>query len=502
MNKLLKEKIKEAIRAVLPLTIVVLITLLFLKNDNKTTDIFMFLIGSLLLMIGLVIFNIGAVQSMMEISKEIGSYITKKRLLWLLVLVGFLIGLLITVSEPSVWVLGKQFDAYVDKYILIFAISIGVAIFLVVALLRLVFDFKLNKLLLVLLTLLFLLAVFAEIFGASNFIPVAFDSGGVTTGPMAVPFIISLGLGVLSSASAQKQSEESFGMVGVASIGPIVAVLILGLIFKELPPTATEQEAILNFKDYVLMYLGDMAIAILPFIFFFFIFQVFAFKFPKDKVIRIIIGFALTYIGLVIFLVGASVGFMKIGGYLGESIANFDKQWILIIFGILFGFVIVAAEPSVVVLVGQVQDVTDGRVNRKILLMAMSIGVSIAVGLAMLRVVFDVSIWYFIVPGYLIAIILSFAVPKLFTGIAFDSGGAVSGALTSTFLVPFALGAASIIYPNNVDKLLSNAFGLVAFVALAPLITIQIVGLLFKLQQKYRKKEVETDEIIHLEEEV
>ena len=250
------------------------------------------------------------------------------------------------------------------------------------------------------------------------------------------------------------------------------------------------------------MYLKDMGIAILPFVAFFFGFQIFAFKFPKEKVIKILIGFLMTYIGLVIFLVGASIGFMNIGNHLGQVIANFNHTWLLIPFGIVFGFVIVAAEPSVVVLVGQVQEVTDGRVGKRVMLIAMSVGVSLAVGLAMMRIVFDISIWYFLVPGYLIAIVLSFIVPRLFTGIAFDSGGAVSGALTSTFLVPFALGAASIIYPSNVDKLLSNAFGLVAFVALAPLITIQVVGLLFKLKQKNKDEGDSIDEFIDLEGEV
>jgi len=501
LNKLLKEKIKEAIRAVLPLTVVVFIVLLFLPDANKVNDIFKFLIGSFLLMIGLVIFNLGAAQSMMVISKEIGAFITKKRLLWFLIIVGFLIGLLITISEPSVWVLGKQFNSFVDKYILILAISIGVACFLVFALLRLVFNFRLNIVLLILLSLLFILAIFIEVGGAGNFVPVAFDSGGVTTGPMAVPFIISLGLGVLSTAPSETQTEESFGMVGITSIGPIMAVLILGLVFKSSAVSPGAQDTIFGFGEYVLMYLGDMAIAILPFVAFFIIFQIFAFKFAKPRVIKIIIGFIMTYIGLVIFLVGASVGFMHIGGHLGEVIANFNHTWLLIIFGLIFGFVIVAAEPSVVVLVGQVQDVTDGRVNRKVLIMAMSIGVSVAIGLAMVRIVYDVSIWYFIVPGYVLAIVLAFIVPKLFTGIAFDSGGAVSGALTSTFLVPFALGAASVIYPGNNDKLLTNAFGLVAFVALAPLITIQIVGLIFKLKEGGRKKESSADEIIELEEE-
>ncbi len=502
MNKLLKEKIKEAAIAVLPLTIVVVVVLLFIKNDNKLADILMFLTGSVLLMIGLVIFNIGAFQSMTEISREIGSYITKKRSIVLLAVVGGIIGLLITVSEPSVWVLGKQFSAYQNEYVLIFAISLGVALFLVIALLRLVLNFRLNILLLILFSILFILALSAQSFGASNFIPVAFDSGGVTTGPMAVPFIISLGLGVLSYGTAKDKNNESFGMVGVASIGPIMAVLILGLLFKNAPAGTTDPEASLGFLEYLVMYLKDMGIAILPFIAFFFIFQPFAFKFSKEKAIRVLIGFLMTYIGLVTFLLGASVGFMNIGNYLGSVIAGFDAKWLLIIFGIIFGFVIVAAEPSVVVLVGQVREVTDGQINRKIMIMAMSIGVSIAVGLAMVRIVYDINIWYFILPGYIIAIFLSFIVPKLFTGIAFDSGGAVSGALTSTFLVPFALGATSLIYPNNTDKLLSNAFGLVAFVALAPLITIQIVGLIFKIKQKKATKVVGKDEVINIKSEV
>lgn len=501
MNKLLKEKLVEAIKAVLPLTIVIILVLLFLENENKTNDIMMFSIGSLLLMLGLVVFNIGANQSMMDISKEIGSFITKKRSLWLLIIVGALVGLLITVSEPSVWVLGKQFDAFVDKYILIFAISIGVSIFLVIALLRLVLNFPLNYLLLILFLILFLLAFILELFDASNFLPVAFDSGGVTTGPMAVPFIISLGLGVLSASTTKDKNDDSFGMVGIASIGPIMAVLILGLIFKGTLPSTTDAEAVLTVKDIIKMYLIDMGIAILPFIFFFAIFQIFAFKFSKEKVVKILIGFLMTYIGLVIFLVGSSIGFMNIGNYLGEIIANFKNRWLLIIFGIVFGFVIVAAEPSVVVLVGQVEDVTDGRINRKIMLMAMSVGVSLAVGLSMVRIVYDISIWYFVVPGYVISILLSFIVPKLFTGIAFDSGGAVSGALTSTFLVPFALGAASVIYDGSSTKLLANAFGLVAFVALAPLITLQIVGLIFKLKQKYKTTKASKDIVINLESE-
>lgn len=493
MNKVLVEKIKESLRAVLPLTIVVLIVLFALRVPIK--DILNFTAGAVMLMIGLTIFGLGAKESMMYLAEDIGGYITKKRKLWFMVIVALTIGFLITISEPSVWVLGDQFDSTIPKMTLILYISVGVAIFLAIAILRIVFQVRLNILLTVAFTALFVIAMFIP----GEFVPVAFDSGGVTTGPMAVPFIISLGLGVVSTSSKDNKSEDSFGMVGISSIGPILAVFILGLIYT--PDYSEVVEESKNVFGYLLQYTKEMGIAILPFIAFFAVFQLFAFKYPKKKVIRVLIGFALTYVGLVIFLSGASVGFMSIGNFLGETIASFDNIWLLIPFGLLFGFVIVAAEPSVVVLVAQVQEVTDGRVSKKIMMPAMSIGVSVAIGLAMIRIVFDISIWYFLVPGYLIAIILTFFVPKMFTAIAFDSGGAVSGALTSTFLVPFALGAASVIYGNDQSLTLRNAFGLVAFVAMAPLITIQILGLIFIIKDKKRISEIEKDEIIEMGEE-
>ncbi|MCK9471542.1 MAG: DUF1538 domain-containing protein [Bacilli bacterium] len=501
MNKILVEKIKESIQAVLPLTVVVLIVLFLLKVP--TAEILEFSLGAFMLIVGLVIFGLGANESMMFIAEEIGSYITKKRTIILLIIVGLAIGFLITISEPSLWVLGDQFNAVIPRLTLIFSISIGVAIFLVIALLRIVFQVRLNILLTVAFTLLFILAAFIP----AEFIPVAFDSGGVTTGPMAVPFIISLGLGVVSTSTNGNTKEDSFGMVGIASIGPILTVFILGLIFKTGSVSSGEAEVTKNIFGYFIQYIGDMGIAILPFVLFFAIFQIFAFKLKKKRVLRILMGFFLTYIGLVIFLSGASVGFMSVGSFLGKTIAGFESGWWLILAGLVFGFVIVSAEPSVVVLVYQVEEVTDGRVPKKVMMPAMAIGVSIAIGLAMLRIVFDISIWYILLPGYIIALVLTFIVPKMFTAIAFDSGGAVSGALTSTFLVPFALGAASVIYENHADTqsmVLKNAFGLVAFVALAPLVTIQVLGLIFKVKSdrknKHEVRDTSEDEIIELEE--
>lgn len=503
MNKIILEKIKESVQAVLPLTIVVLIVLFILRVP--TAQIVEFSIGALMLIIGLVIFGLGAAESMMHIAEEIGSYITKKRSILLLAFVGLIIGFLITISEPSVWVLGEQFNDVIPRMTMILSIAVGVAIFLLLALMRIVFQVRLNLFLLISFSLLFILAATPII--PAEFIPVAFDSGGVTTGPMAVPFVISLGLGVVSSSSNNNGKEDSFGMVGIASIGPILAVFILGMIYSPNNVSSGDVEASKTFFQFFGQYLLDMGIAILPFVFFFVIFQIFAFKFKRKRVIRVLIGFFLTYVGLVIFLTGASLGFVNIGRFLGEAIAGLGSGWWLVAAGLIFGFVIVSAEPSVVVLVHQVQEVTDGRVSKKIMMPAMSIGVSIAIGLAMIRVVFNISIWYILLPGYIIALLLTFFVPKMFTAIAFDSGGAVSGALTSTFLVPFALGAASIIYEGQVDAqslVLRNAFGLVAFVALAPLVTIQVLGLMFQIKSKRAKKkqniELAENEIIKMDE--
>lgn len=493
MNKILLEKIKESVQAVLPLTIVILIVLFLLKVPG--TEIIEFSIGAFMLIVGLVIFGLGANESMMFIAEETGAFITKKRNIILLVIIGLIAGFLILISEPSIWVLGDQFSGTIPKYTLILSVAVGIAVFLVIALLRIVFQLRLNYLLMILFALLFTMAIFVP----DEFIPVAFDAGGLSTGPMAVPFIIALGLGV--TRGSRKSEEDSFGMLGLGSIGPVFAVFVLGLIFD--PVYKDSGSGATNMFGYILQYLRDIGVAVLPFVVFFIIMQLLAFKFNKKRVIRVIVGFVLTYIGLVIFLSGASIGFISVGTSLGKIIANFDNQWLLIPFGLLFGFVIVSAEPSVVVLVNQVQEVTDGRISKKVMMPALSIGVSLAIGLAMARIVFDISIWYILLPGYIIALVLTFFVPKIFTAIAFDSGAAVSGALTSTFLVPFALGAASVIYGTNESGILRNAFGLVAFVLLAPLVTIQVLGLMFKIKSRSKIKPVtdtSEDEIIELEE--
>lgn len=495
MRNLLIEKFKESFRSTLPLTVVVTIVLFIFKVE--TTTILTFLVGALMLMVGLSVFSLGAESSMMSLAREIGSYIVKKKNLVFFIIIAFLLGFLITIAEPSVLVLGKQFESTVPLYTMVVTIALGSALFATISLLRVLLKIPLKYLIIALYGVLLGLTYFTHF----DFIPVAFDSGGFSTGPMAVPFLLALGFGI-TSTQADSTNEDSFGLLGVTSTGPIFAVLILGLFYRN-PSFAADAEGTAKVIAIFLDNMMNVAFAIVPFILFFIIFQIAAFKYPKARVKAILVGFLLTYIGLVIFLSGASLGFMNIGPFLGEKIASLSSGWYLILFGALFAMVIVVAEPSVVVLVDQVQEVTDGALSKKIMLPTLVIGVTIMIGLAMARIVYDINIMWFLIPIYIVIIGLSFFVPKMFTGIALDSGAAVSGALASTFLVPFAIGAANYLYaglPNQGSMILQNAFGVMAFLVMAPLLTIQILGLIYKYRSKVKETPQEDDEFIELEE--
>jgi len=492
MLKLLLEKLKESALAVLPMTIFGVIVSLFLGISS--TLIINFVIGALMLILGLAIFSIGAEASMLSIASEIGHYLVKSKRLWLIIGVVFTVGFLITVSEPAVWVLGDQFKGVVDPAILIGTISIGVGIFVTIAILRIIFQFSLRTLTMIGYGLVFLVAIILA-FVNPSFIPVAFDSGGVTTGPMAVPFIMALAYG-LSKARGDKDAEiDSFGLVGIASIGPILSVLVLGVFFSPQPASLDLQS---TFLDYLLANLVQMMVAILPFILFFGIFQVTVFKFSIQKVFKVLIAFFYVYIGLVIFLTGANAGLVNFAYEIGFSLVQFQMNWIIIPIGMLFGYISIAAEPSVMVLNKLVEDVSAGAVTKRMMLVSLSIGVSISIGLANLRVLTGINILWFLIPAYTIIITMMFFTPRIFYAIALDSGGAVSGALTSAFLMPFTFGAGVGLGANT----LTDAFGLVAFVAMTPLITIQVLGLLSKYQKQHTvTKASKKDKVISLESE-
>ncbi len=487
MNKILREKLKESLQAILPVAFVILVMSFLLQLQWSL--IISFVIGVLLLIVGLVLFSIGASSSMMPIAEGIGRYITKRKSLTLLIVVAFLIGFMITAAEPDLWVLADQFES-IPTITLIIAVAIGVGFFLAVALLRIVFQIRLAVLFIISYAIVFILTFLV----LEEFVPIAFDFGGASTGPITVPFIMALGLGVAYARSDANASDESFGLVGLCSLGPIIAVLILGLIHS---PNYHGEETGHSFWTYLGSFSQSIGVALMPFLLFFIIFQILVIKSSKRELIKILIGFVFTFIGLVLFLTGANYGLLSLGSKIGEMIATLKHSWLLIPIGMILGFVIVAAEPAVGVLTKQVEEMTSGAISRKPLMATLSIGIAMAVGLGGLRILTGWSLLYFIVPGYIIALVLTFFVSDRFTAIAFDSGGAASGAMTASFLVPLALGASASIPGSNP---LTDAFGLVALVAMTPLVTIQVLGLIYKRKTRYLREQMESEEIIDVSE--
>lgn len=483
ISKKLKEKWQEAVSAVLPIIGIVLL-LCFAVAPISPSILLCFLMGAVLLLVGMMFFTLGAEVAMSPMGERIGTCLTKSKKLWLVLGLSFLLGFIITISEPDLQVLAQQVPA-VPNMVLILSVACGVGVFLVVAFLRMLFGIPLPPLLLIFYTGIFILAFFVP----RDFLSVAFDSGGVTTGPMTVPFIMALGIGISSIRSDRHAADDSFGLVALCSIGPILAVMILGMIYNPqeasyIPPVIPEIENSVHlwklFAVEFPTYMKEIAIALLPVIVFFLIFQILVLKLTKRKLFKITAGLIYTYIGLVLFLTGVNVGFMPAGNYLGQILAGLDAPWVLIPIAMVMGFFIVKAEPAVYVLNKQVEEITDGAISAKAMGMGLSIGVAVSLGIAMIRVLTGISILWFLIPGYTIALGISFFVPKIYTAIAFDSGGVASGPMTAAFLLPLAQGACVALGGNIV----TDAFGVVAMVAMTPLITIQVMGLYARITSR------------------
>jgi hypothetical protein len=481
MNKILKEKIMEAFSSVLPITMIVLLVSVFIIPIPSGT-ILMFLAGAALLIIGMGFFMLGADMAMMPMGEGIGVQLTRSSKILIIIAVSFVMGVVITVAEPDLQVLARQVPSIPPVY-LILTVAAGVGFFLVIAVLRPLLKIRLSVLLVI-----FYLVVFTLIyFTPDTFIPVAFDSGGVTTGPITVPFILAMGIGVASVRSDKHSQDDSFGLVALCSIGPILAVLLLGIFYKPesslvesyvLQEARNSREVVKFFVVEAPHYVKDVTIAIAAIVFFFFIFQVISRRFHRHQLGRIAVGFLYTFIGLVLFLTGVNVGFIPVGHLLGSQLASSSFKWILIPLGVVIGYFIVAAEPAVHVLSKQVEEISSGAITAKMMNRGLAVGMAIALALTMTRVLFRIPIMWILVPGYAFAMLLTFFVPRIFTGIAFDSGGVCSGPLSSTFLLPLAMGACD---GSGGDKMI-DAFGIVAMVAMTPLIVIQIMGLLYQYE--------------------
>lgn len=458
--------------------------------DLSQTELWLFLSSALFLILGISLFNLGADLAMTPMGEHIGAGLTKSRSMGLLIGVCFGMGVLITVAEPDLSVLAAQVGRMINSTVLIVTVGVGVGLFLVLSVCKIVFRRSLSSLLMFFYMILFAGASLLILHGRLDFLPLAFDSGGVTTGPITVPFIMALGVGIASTLGGRNAGENSFGLIAMCSIGPILAVVLLGITANgdmtyTIPSSYTLEGELLPFILTTLAHtMREVALALGLIVLCFAILQVTRLHLPRKKLLQIGVGILYTYVGLVVFLTAVSVGFMPVGYRLGACLG--ENPVALVVLGFVLGMVVVLAEPAVHVLNRQVEEITGGTVSRCSMMIALSVGVGISIGLSMLRIWFDFNILYYLIPGYLLSLGLSFFVPGLYTAIAFDSGGVASGPLTSSFILPFAVGACFAL--QGPDRIMADAFGIVAMVAMTPLITIQLLGFRAVMAQKMRER--------------
>ena len=475
MKKALIEKLKEALISVLPVTLIVIILNFTPLINLSDREMIVFAVSAIMLILGIGLFTLGADISMTPMGERVGSGLTKSKSLKVLLFVCCLLGFFITVAEPDLTVLAHQ----VGSNSLVTFVGIGVGAFLLISILKIVFKRQLATLLMYFYMIMFSLALLLLIVDPENvnLLSIAFDSGGVTTGPITVPFIMALGVGIASTIGGKHSNENSFGLVSMCSVGPILAVMLLSLFSSGDIQTPNINDYMIS--DNILMetfntlwrVTKEVTLALSMVVGFFFIINFIFLHLPKKKLYNILIGVGITYIGLIVFLTAVNVGFMTIGFKMGEQLVQHDK-YVIAIVAFVLGLVVVLAEPAVHVLNKQVANITNGTVSKKAMTIALSVGVGLSICLSIVRVIYQFSILYYLIPGYLLSLGLSFFVPRMYTAIAFDSGGVASGPLTSTFILPFAIGACHGLNGN----ILSDAFGIVAMVAMTPLITIQLLG--------------------------
>lgn len=489
------EKLKETFVSIGPIALIVLLlnwTITPLGDGMTLT----FIVSAIFTIVGLALFLLGADIGIIPMGEKAGSALTSKKNLPLLLIASFIIGFIITIAEPDVQVLAGQVSSVnpnIKSITLLIMIAVGIGFFVSLGLLRTVLQVPIKILYVGFYVIVFILAFIAP----QEYFAISFDASGATTGPMTVPFIMALGMGV-AAVKSNKNSDskaDNFGLTGLASIGPIFAVLIMGLVMSG--KSATEVVAATEIVEETMVSVGtlerlrgvfklvphiivEVAKALLPLVGLLIAFLIFLFKLTKRQIIKICVGLVYAFLGLVLFLTGINSGFIPAGTVIGETLGNSGQQWLLVLLGVVFGAIVVCAEPAVWVLTQQVEEISGGTIKRKVLLVALSSGVCIAVGLAMIRVIFGFHIAYILVPAFAMALILTFFCPKMFTAIAFDSGGVASGPMTSSFILSYTLGAATVLGGNP----LTDGFGVIALVASAPLITIQILGLIYAKKGK------------------
>lgn len=493
------EKIKEACTSVMPIALIILLlsfTLCPLENGVFVA----FIVGTCMLVVGLGLFSLGAELSMERIGGHIGANLTKSRNIPIIAIISLIVGVLITISEPDLHVLAS-YTGEDMSFPFILAVAAGLGVFLVIAVLRLVFGVKFKYVITAGYGIIIILSIIAFIVDP-NFLAIAYDAGGVTTGAMSVPFVMSIGAGIAAISSQKDGEDSSFGLMAICSIGPIISVLVMGLAggFNELKyvphdPPAFENSQLMGlaFLDKIPHVTKDVLMGLLPIIAFFLIYQLCTVRVHKKELAQIFIGAGYTFVGMLLFLVGVNVGFMPVGSILGTALATSKlfpgAEWLVVPIAMIIGFCMTYAEPAVGVLNKQVEEATSGTIPKKVIPMAMALGVAVSAGIAMIRSLTGISILPFLLVGYAAAIIFAYFCPTIFSTIAFDAGGVASGVMAATFLLPLSIGVCE----ARGGAVMIDAFGTIALVAMTPTVSIQAVGIMYKLKLRHSQKAESTD---------
>lgn len=490
MNLILS-KLKEVVLSVLPITLIVVL-LNFTLTPLETPYFIRFLIAAALIIIGLTVFLLGVDLGITPIGVDLGQSVAKSNRIWMVALAGILLGFFINIAEPDLHVLAGQVQsvtsALISKQLILIVVSVGIAVMLSLGLIRIVKYVPLN----IMFTVLYAIIFFLAFFTTPEFLAISFDASGATTGALTTPFMLALALGVSRLKKDSKASEiDSFGLVGLASSGAIISVMVMSIISRPegvavavATDEASTNSILLPFIQMLPTIAWEIALALMPIVIIFLISRKFSLKMSKKSFIKVLFGLIMTFTGLVIFLLGVNAGFMKVGNIVGFKFASMDSGLYVILAGFILGMVTIIAEPAVSILTHQIEDVTSGYVKRKVVMVFLALGVALAVALSIVRIVVpEIQLWHFLLPGYLLSIVMSFFTPKLFVGIAFDSGGVASGPMAATFILAFAQGAAEATESANV---LIDGFGIIAMIAMTPLIALQILGFIFKIKSKKR----------------
>ena len=493
MKNKLTESLLDSIKSVMPIVIVIIIVSFLIGIPNKT--IMAFSISSILLVFGIAIFTTGANMSMVNIGERIGKLLVKKKNKAIVLITSLIVGIVITISEPDLIVLANELTS-IPNMLLIGLVAVGVGVYLLIGVLRILSKLSFRTIV----TFSLLLIMGLLYFVPNEFISVAFDSGGVTTGAMGVPLIVTFGYGISKARSGKDAKSYSFGLCGLCSLGPIIIVLILGFFFKvdnffDTSVFINNDAILTNIFNCFIKSFKDIVMALLPILIVFYITQLFNKKMTNNEIIHMIVGIVMSIFGLTLFLTGVSSGFLEMGYRIGNTFASSSYKYWLIPVGMILGYIIINLEPAVKILIKRISDLTEGSISQKLISFCLSIGVCIAIGLAIVRMYFSIPIIYIIVPGYFVAALLMYYSPPIFTAIAFDSGGAASGAMTTSFLLPLCIGVCVSLESN----IMTDAFGVGALVALTPIITIQILGIIYENKLKVKSSYQYNESIIDYE---